>query len=148
MIKSTGVKLLSKTTIRKIRRMIAAVLAEPELYDQNTFGENRCVDKDANICGTVCCAAGWAIWLENRELYSRMMKSELRGGGPEWISEALKALDLSSDGEGGGAHVLFGPSGSWPEPFCEQYYEASTPKARAKVFAARWEKFIQSDGQV
>lgn len=154
MIRSIGVKNLSKTSIRKINRMIAAVLAEPKLYDQNTFGATLDDRKKSTICNTVCCAAGWAVFLENRSLYSKMMKIQLREDEddfPSWEDEALKALGLEIVAGGNydnSDSTLFGATSQWPDPFCDDYHAATTPKQRAKVFAARWRKFIESDGAV
>jgi hypothetical protein len=151
MIRSIGVKNLNKTSIRKINRMIAAVLAEPKLYNQNTFGETTNEEKPT-ICNTVCCAAGWAVFLNNRSLYSKLMKIQLADNNtyPPWEDEALKALGLEEVNTSSYNQVssLFSSASSWPEPFCDDYQDATTPKQRAKVFAARWRKFIQSDGTV
>jgi len=146
MIRSKGVKNLSATSIRKIRRMIAAVLAEPEFYNQNTFGEQLCKNDGQEICGTVCCAAGWAVWLDNRTLYERLMKKELKSDGWRevgWGDAALKALDLVSDNDV--LCTLFGRASDWPNKFFQMYEDATTPKGRAVAFAKRWEHFIKMD---
>lgn len=148
MIQSKGVKNLSATSIGKIRRMIAAVLAEPELYDQNTFGEQICKDDGQQVCGTVCCAAGWAVWLDNKPLYARLMEKEIKNVGwldLGWPARALEALDLTCDD--GETDHLFGAASDWPYPFSVQYGNASNPKQRARVFAKRWESFIKKDGR-
>lgn len=50
---------LSKESIRKLRAVKAAILAEPELYDQSN--SPFCT----NSCETPCCIAGWALWCNN-----------------------------------------------------------------------------------
>ena len=159
-IQSIGVKNLSQDTIKKIRRMIAAVKAEPEFYNQNTFGENICKDEGDEVCGTVCCAAGWAVWAENKTLYNKLMKNELEnaetgydGKSTDWLTPACKALGLTysaNDSEEASyiEYNLFGAAASWPSPYDEQYEKAKTPKQRALVFEKRWENFIKNDGSI
>lgn len=148
MIRSKGIKNLSVTSIEKIRRMIAAVVAEPEFYNQNVFVE----ENSTNICETVCCGAGWAVWCESPAKFKKMAMLDIDGGWPEWNNEALKALGLKLEGKDDDlideTIKLFGYASDWPSPFDHQYNKAKTPAARAKVFAARWEKFISSDGIV
>jgi hypothetical protein len=144
-------KNLSATSIRKIRRMIAAVLAEPEFYDQETFGRAICKDDGEPACGTVCCAAGWAVWLEDKSTYDHLMKKTLKNPFGvlfgTWKNAAMRSLGLSL-GREYDSFALFGYSSDWPEPFATRYEIAKTPKEKAKVFAARWEKFIESDGSI
>lgn len=145
MIRSIGVRNLSKKTIQKIRKMIAAVLAEPELYNQNTFGEKLCKTNGAATCGTTCCAAGWAVWLKDRSLYDKLMTKELKKQSVPWVPEALKALGLEVI-DGYNTDILFGAAEEWPYPFCDQYDNATTDKGRARAFANRWRHFIKTDG--
>lgn len=149
MIRSIGVKNLSKKTIHKIRQMIAAVLAEPELYDQDTFGTAICKTDGGPTCGTTCCAAGWAVFLGSRKLYNEMMAKELAAKGRRfigWPEAALKALGLEVDAEYN-TDRLFGSHHDWPSEFSQAYDEAETPKQKAQIFARRWRAFIQADGQ-
>lgn len=153
MIRSIGVKNLSKQTIQKIKRMIAAVLAEPEFYDQDTFARKLCKTTGNEVCGDTSCGAGWAIWLENPALFDKMVKAQYRAERPnnwadypDWESAALKALGLEVVGEFD-TTTLFGSASDWPSPFNDHYEDAETDKERAKVFAARWRHFIKMDGQ-
>ncbi len=149
MIRSIGVKNLSKKTIYRIERMIAAILAEPQFYNQDTFGEELCKNDGQQVCGTVCCAAGWAVWLDNRAMYQKMMKEEIASDGwnedLEWDKAALKALDLEVD-ERFNTNTLFGSADCWPDEFYEMYLKATTPLQRAKALAKRWLAFIEADG--
>lgn len=92
MIRSKGMKNLSATSISRIRRMIAAVLAEPEYFDQDSYGRNTSPEKGEPACGTVCFGAGWAVWLYNEALYLKMMKTELSFSWREqpWREEATQ----------------------------------------------------------
>lgn len=53
--------MLSKESIRKLKAVKAAILAQPELYDQSVFPSAR----ERHTCNTPCCFAGWAVWLNN-----------------------------------------------------------------------------------
>lgn len=151
MIRSIGVKNLSKQTIQKIKRMIAAVLAEPEFYDQDFFARKLCKTTGNEVCGDTSCGAGWAVWLENPALFGKMAKAQYRAEKvwgddyPNWESAALKALGLEVVGEFD-TTTLFGAASDWPSPFDDHYEVAETDKERAKVFAARWRYFIEMDG--
>lgn len=145
-------KNLTAKTIRRVRRMIKAVLAEPEFYDQQTFGRAACQDEGGEVCGTVCCAAGWAVWLDNPKLYNTMIVKELRNridgfsGDLRWDRKAMLALNLKPSRNRFNHWILFAGAADWPEPFSSDYYDAETPAKRAKVMAARWEFFITTDG--
>lgn len=125
-------KNLSKLTIQKMRAVIKAVLAEPEFYDQSNYPKNY-------DCGLECCSAGWAVWLDNPRTYKRKALNEEF----DWQDEAEKALGLGSTGS-----KLFWGYSSWPSPFADMYRYALTPLERAKAMAARWERFIATDGKV
>jgi hypothetical protein len=138
MIRSIGVTNLSKSSVRKINRMIDGVLANPKLFNQNTFGSE-------GDCGTICCGAGFAVFYDNRKLYNQLMKRQLDGDDDlDWESAAMTALELEGDYEY--IQSLFGMSWNWPSPFDHQYEQAITPKAKAQVFARRWRHFIKTDG--
>lgn len=131
---------LTEETIAKMRAVIAAIKAEPKFYDQDEF-PNR------HNCGTTCCAAGWAVWLNlGQTKYKRLITQ-----GTDWPHEAIVTLGLPAwidtnirsrsikDG-------LFRSYKSWPLQYRLQYDEATTAKQRAKAMADRWEFFIATDG--
>lgn len=124
-------KNLSAETIRKMRRVIQAVLAEPEYYNQSIF-------PDPSDCGAVCCAAGWAVWLDDPDRYESLVKTAIDVA---WWMEAESALGLSDTGD-----KLFVFANSWPRRFYQRYYRAKTARGRAQAMAARWEHFIATDG--
>lgn len=122
-------KLLSKSTIAKMRAVVKAVLAEPEFYDQQWFPTS---------CMSACCAAGWAVWLDDPAAYERLSKSQYY---VDWKRRAEGALGLGDTG-----HKLFVFAENWPKKFYRQYAKARTPLGRAKAMAARWEHFIATNG--
>lgn len=75
---------LSKDSIKKLRAVKAAILAEPELYNQGMF------PTAGDSYDTPCCFAGWAVWLNNpdRKAYKRAIKVE-GGIGPRQMADAL-----------------------------------------------------------
>lgn len=122
---------LSKATIRKMREVIAAVLAEPKLYNQMKF-------PDQEDRGAVACGAGWAVWLFNPKRYTQLLKGNETGG---WAREAETVLGLGYTG-----FDLFCCQGCWPPTFTRMYQAATTSLQRAKAMQARWEHFIATDG--
>ena len=52
---------LSKESIKRLLQIKAAILAQPELYDQRE-GPNLAFADGG--CGAPCCYAGWAAWLD------------------------------------------------------------------------------------
>lgn len=133
-------KNLSRKSINAIRRMIAAVLAEPKYLDQRFF-------PSSNDCGRVCCGAGWAVFLRlGKKRYEKLVAGEgNRHWSFDWDKEGAAALHLPSSTP---LNPLFGTTMDWPSKFYVQYRDAKGPKGRAKAFAARWEAFIKSDGNV
>lgn len=123
---------LSKSTIHKMRAVVKAVLAEPEFYNQTFFPMQ-------SDCGTSCCAAGWAVWLDDPETYKEIVLKF--GATASWVGLAEKSLGLQNTGSG-----LFGFASSWPSEFGAMYANATTPIGRAQAMAARWEHFIATDG--
>ena len=123
---------LSKTTIRKMRRVIAAVMANPKFYDQQQFPDKR-------DCGTTCCAAGFAVWLEGAREYKKLTQKN----NIDWQKLAERALGL------GDTHgdLFFGPY-TWREDFGDAYITARTPLDRAKAMKAWWEYYISQDRMV
>lgn len=139
MFSSIRANRLSKSSIAKIEVMIEAVLANPTLYDQDHFLRET-------PCGTVCCAAGWAIYCNTPKVYDRLVNGIERGSEyVRWLRYAMEALELTSEYPGD-IYSLFGLSSDWPDPFGRDYELASSPSERAKVFARRWRYFIAKDG--
>lgn len=125
---------LSKETIRKMRRVIEAVLANAKFYDQGIF-PNR-ID-----CGTTCCAAGFAVWLDvPLEEYEALVQRY--GSTWTWEDLAKNKLGLQQN-----SYLFHSPNG-WPFEFSELYYKAKTPKGRALALEACWEDFIDKDGVI
>lgn len=144
---------LSVLCVRRIRRMIKAVLAEAAYFDQDNLPEGP-------DCGGACCGVGWAVWLEHPKSYCSILKKASKLGpvgenmwdhSQFWIKRAKKALSLPDMPD---YDTLFGSHYSWPTTFRMMYGDAdilSTTAAknnkRAKAFAARWEHFIVTDGK-
>lgn len=117
-------KNLSALTIRRLRKVAAAILKEPELYDQ---GEPFLPDP---TCGTQACIAGWAVHLFDKRF-------DRNGSLPDAAARALQ-IDRSEVGK------LYWRS-SWPEKLCDQLTGGSALK-KARVAARRIEHFIKTDG--
>lgn len=109
---------LSKESIRKLKAVKAAILAEPELYDQSEFPQH-----DANHdCSTPCCIAGWAVWVNNPdpEAYNALLRKKSFG-----VEVMAKALEIS----GRQAKQLFS---NWPEKFMGAWsFPCTRPGAEA-----------------
>jgi hypothetical protein len=124
-------KRLSDETIAKMRSVVAAVLAEPEFYSQSLYPQ-------PGNCGRICCAAGWAVWINNPERYFSLIE---RTYSVDWNREAEEVLGLGDTG-----YKLFVFAATWPDQFRRMYYDAETHKQQAEAMAARWEFYIQTDG--
>lgn len=130
---------LSKETVKKLRIVEKAILAQPQFYEQGAWVS------EISSCGTTCCIAGWVDFIFNgkkvhEERAKRLKEAFLFEAEDEWTSVAREGLGLD------GGWRLFADSIEWPEPFCNGYEDAKTPKQRAKVAAARIEHFIATDG--
>lgn len=124
---------LSDKTIRKMREVIALVLANAKFYDQYLFP--RIED-----CGSVCCAAGWVVWNEvGEKRYQQLV--EKHDSDVWWAEEAKRILGLRNY-----LSTLFAGPSAWPLKFHDQYLDAMTDKQRARAMADRWEHFIKTDG--
>lgn len=123
---------LSKETIKKLKAVKAAILAEPKLYDQNLSPYGK------TDCNTPSCIAGWAVWIDNpnRAAYSDEVRYNMG-------LDLLKAhLGISYEQ----AYKLFEPN-AWPEKFSDALQEElrGTPKA-AEAAGKRIDLFIESGG--
>lgn len=123
---------LSQETIRKMREVIAAVKANAQFYNQDRFP----IPDD---CGTTCCAAGFAVWINiPKGKYKDYAKN--LDGGSEWAVMAREVLGLDS------SMYLFSTHNAWPKKFQKLYSKAKTPKERSGALEACWEHFIKKDG--
>lgn len=123
---------LSKESIKKMRLVIANVIANDKFYDQMSFPSPW-------DCGTTCCAAGFAVWLDNPSTYEQLV-----AGSSEplmWTTLADAALGIDSREK-----LFFSPS-FWPKRFADAYWNTSISAKRAKAMADRWEHFIATDGR-
>lgn len=124
--------------VKKIKKVAEYILAEPEGYDQDTFGT---FDTERSRCGTQCCIAGTALLLENPRRYLRALMGEKDGCIER---NAARALELSK----AEARQLFYPSDLWPEPFQSRYANTEpNTKKRARVAYDRIMHFIKTRGR-
>jgi hypothetical protein len=124
-------KNLSRETILKMRAVIDAVLANPTFYDQYKYPHEF-------DCGSVCCAAGFAVWIDSPRTYKRKTLNEEF----DWQEAAEKVLGLGNTNS-----KLFWSHTSWPTQFYDMYEAAYSPLERARAMEARWVHFIKTDGR-
>jgi hypothetical protein len=131
--------ILTRKTINAIRRMIDAVMAEPKYLNQNAFPERE-------DCGKTCCGAGWAVFnkIGPKAYKTLVMSKPYPTHQINWEVKALEALGLHPRTN---TQTLFWAHLDWPEKFADMYTKAKGPKGRAKAFKARWEHFIENDGE-
>jgi hypothetical protein len=131
--------ILTRKTINAIRRMIDAVMAEPKYLNQNTFPERE-------DCGKTCCGAGWAVFnkIGPKAYKALVMSTPDPSLQINWEVRALEALGLPTNIN---TQTLFCSAWDWPEKFADMYRKAKGPVGRAKAFKARWENFIEQDGE-
>lgn len=122
---------LSKDSIRKLRAVKAAILAEPELYDQTEFPR---VGMRHN-CDTPCCIAGWSVWINNpdRKAYDKFLSSNSIGS--QAMADALGVTHAQ-------AHRLFS---EWPKSGSPAWENPRT-KVAARDGARHIELFIKGGG--
>lgn len=115
--------------IRALKRTQQAILAEPERYDQNTFGHGS---RRKITCASPACIAGW---------FYVFTPVKHRAAGTT-ISEAIvDTLDKALGAEV--AQKIYGMYGRlWGNPFYEQYQTATTPMSKALVAASRIEHLL------
>jgi hypothetical protein len=111
------VKKLSKKSIRLLRQVKRAILAEPELYDQQSLPRYS--------CNAPCCLLGWVVWLNDPKKFEEMLVKDSEEY--EWDR-------------------LLGSGGSWPHEHKKALYAAETDVERAAVAASRIEHFIAANG--
>lgn len=123
---------LSNESIGKLRAVAAAILAEPNLYDQST------PPLSGDTCETACCLGGWGVWLNNPT--------------PQAYAASMSCLGIRGMAESFGMSErqffpLYMSADNWPAPFSDQFEAAGTNKQRAVVAVARIEHFIATDGR-
>jgi hypothetical protein len=131
---------LSKESIKRLRQVKRAILAEPEFYDQGVPPDE---------CATTCCIAGWAMWLEDPVGYPERAAS---------ISNSFNCSDGTTQigfrNEGARALRipepetvnLFSYGEAWPGEFGTRFAAAASKAEKAAVAAARIEHFIKTGG--
>lgn len=157
---------LSKRAVRKLLKVKEHILEEPLRLKMGTFvitadkikdilelgnyfSEPKYKDTVFPKCNTVGCIAGWTVLLTD---------GMLSAGGADAIEpRALEILGLPTDSEDlyddDGERLKDIPNyldlfyvDNWPKKFETRYAKAKTPKARAKVVAARIDAFIEQYG--
>jgi hypothetical protein len=131
------------------------VLAEPEHYEQNTWGQNlnslpdsfsriptfhwqrttieasRQPLSDKTMCGVACCLAGTSVAISDPEKFCELLTYTGIASGYDFIRHAANWLDLTERQ----ADTLFSLASEWPEPFNDRYRYATTLEERAVVGA-------------
>lgn len=128
----------SKLNVKLLRKIQKHILEEPRRFFMAWFTAlgkpgtkfaSKWSDLAATVppCGTAHCIAGWANHFTDHEDASDVV-------------HAAKVLRLS---ESGVYWWNLFEAGDWPEPFRWHYENAKTPKARAKIAAARIDHLIE-----
>lgn len=124
-----------------LRRVIKKIESNPEAYDQNVWGRRQLTAP----CGTAACIAGWA-----GQLGGLVTLEQLRRNPKSLQRKSAKLLGLQSNKyKQDEVDTLFAgdPYWNWPAPFGEDYADAVTGKAQAKV-AVRYLKYIIATGRI
>jgi hypothetical protein len=98
----------------------------------DTYEDDNAMEVEFPSCNTAACIGGWACIL-----------SKVESANLNYAATARELLGLDDVQAGN----LFSYA-AWPQPFSDQYTEASTPQARALVAANFLEKVIESDGAI
>lgn len=139
--------MLSKESIRKLKAVKAAILAQPEFYDQNSW-----VAKITS-CGTTRCIAGWADFLVNgrksHEARARKLSAISRVNGEwsvcdDWSKVTEQALGITHDQ----AERITCSSHSWPDGLDDEYDNAQTCRERAIIAGKMIDLFISEGGDI
>lgn len=166
---------LKKRTVNLLRKVQAHILEEPKRLDMSDWGVayatgtktriEGTTDKEVPVpaCNTVGCVAGWSIFLGRPKLWKDLIKATAENkaiydnedtaldetlNSPKY--EAERILGITDEQ---GERLFFfkkwsfrNPLSGWPEKFSDAYKKAKTAKQRAKVTAARIDRFIDTDG--
>lgn len=135
---------ITRKTVRIVRAMQRAILAEPKLYDQGiapAFFEayNGFKSDLAATCGTACCLAGWAVWASNpdRKSYTQAVKKAAESDSWEMAGAAAIGVTRAKISN------LFTIGECWPEPFGSDFSSSRSDLARAQVAVRRLDYFLQ-----
>ena len=82
---------LSKETIKKLKAVKAAILANPKFYNQGQWIES------VTPCGTTCCIAGWADFVVNGSAAHNRRAKAIRNDSSKWMRIAREALGITED---------------------------------------------------
>lgn len=124
-----------KPNVRLLRRIARKALKAPEAVQMAPWGA-RVKKDEAHPCGAVGCIAGTAVLLDSPHMFSALVKARYHAN---WQDAGMKALGLLQHE----AESLFYVS-LWPAAFAIRHHTAPTPKAKARVIAARIEHFIKT----
>lgn len=119
---------MSKESIKKLRAVKAAILAEPELYDQSKW-----IGTKENPCGTPCCIAGWAVWLNSPKKYKQLASQS------HCSANAAESVLGINDSD----RKLFI---YWPKRFETALRKSTSAAESASICALRIEHYIATDG--
>jgi hypothetical protein len=128
--------ILTREAVAKLVQVRDAILAEPKLYDQSTFGNPH------NPCRSACCLAGWVMWFDDPDKFKATVKTS-------WHSVSVWARRILGVETGDGElwrRGLFCDGEDWPEPFGSQFGKASSRADKARIAAAYIDYIIAQDG--
>lgn len=130
----------SKVVIRALRKVQEQILAEPDLYNQNDFGDSSSFeyrDEIPNICETPACLAGWLSFnrLGRKEYQRRLNQGEL---------DSCDVAETFLCDEDVAPNSLFWAASSWPDIFAWKYRRAKNDLERAQVAVERIDYFIDT----
>lgn len=130
--------------VKLLRKIQKHILAEPRRLDMQYIYTPRQARKAEPPCGTVCCIAGWAIYLKHKGkvvpydgIFLKSIKDETVMGAPA----AEKILSINKT-QKDNLFFMWG----WPEKFRKLYDKAKTAKTRAKIASERIDLFIATKG--
>jgi hypothetical protein len=166
-------------------RVADEIIAHADHFDMSTFVGATCLrslpnppekafgEPNAEICGTTCCIAGWALTLDGgldpthlpevpilaatdpdgslyasgtevSYLYSKLLFGDWGSG---WAKEAKRLL-FHPDADPNLKRLMY--ADEWPQPYRDQYarYGPDRPVAKAEVAASLIRAVVESDGDV
>lgn len=132
----------SSLNIELLQRVKQKILEEPAQFQMAKIFAQYCdghsdLPRDIPNCGTAACIGGWAIAIAKK--LSPLRASNLAFG---WI-EACEVLGVSIELGRDWPRELM-ELGAWPEDLRGDWFQADTLEARARVAAARIDRFVAS----
>jgi hypothetical protein len=131
-----NVRLLREVTkhiLEEPRRLVMRHVSITPYSDESSFSGDGCRAQEYPPCGTAACIAGWTMLLSGEKPYdARTQKSSD-------TTRAGKLLGIDDDEQ----DALFFVS-EWPHQFFHRYWNAGTPRGRAKIASDRIEHFIKT----